>query len=463
MDIFNKTISELRELIRTKAISPREIFIEYKKRITKHNPSLHAFLTVIDEAVLDETRHDKPLYGIPFSMKDTYCTQGIRTTAGSKVLEKFIPHYNATVYNKLLDAGAVLIGKTNCDAWGHGSSTENSDYGPTKNPWNTEYVPGGSSGGSAASLAADMSVFDIGEDTGGSIRLPASFCNVVGLKVTYGLVSRYGCIAYASSLDTVGPFAKSVQDIAAIIDIIAGHDPYDATSIYENTPSCTKDINKDVKGLKIGIPKEYFGQGLNKEVAKAYEQSLEIYKKLGMKVVEISLPMTQYAISTYYLIAVSETSSNLSRYDSIRFGDPRSHFGSEAKRRIMLGTYTLSAGYYDAYYKKATKVRTLIKKDFIDAFEEVDAILAPVSPTAPFKIGEKATDPMQMYLSDIYTVTTNLAGVPALAVPAGFSKNNLPIGVQLIGKHFDEAKLLNIGYKYEQEYGGFNKIKPRLA
>lgn len=462
MDIHSYTIKQLKDLLSTKQVSPEELYKLFLQRIKKINPSLNAFLTVINKPNFDYKLSHQSLFGIPFSMKDTYMTEGIKTTASSNVLKQHISSYNSTVYKKLLNAGAVLIGKTNCDAWGHGSSTENSDFGPTKNPWNENYVAGGSSGGAAAAVAANLSVFDIGEDTGGSIRLPASFCSVVGLKVTYGLVSRYGCIAYASSLDTVGPITKSVEDCALILEVIAGNDKLDATSTQEKPPQYNKYLNNDIKGLTIGIPKEYFIKGIDHEVEKGVDDSIKVLTKMGAKINKISLPMTKYSLPTYYILATSETSSNLARYDGIRYGNNRDYFGAEAKRRIMLGTYTLSTGYYDAYYIKATKVRTLIKKDFEEAFKKVDIIIAPVSPTPPFKLGEKNNDPLQMYLSDIFTIPVNLAGVPSLAIPCGFTKQKLPLGIQLIGKHFDEKRLLNVGYRFEKETEFFGVIKKGL-
>ncbi len=459
MKIYQQSINQLRKLIKEKKISPQELYGTFLKRIKQINPKLNAFLTVIDQPEIDKSKENQPLFGIPFSMKDVYLTKGIRTTAGSKILENYIPQYDATVYRKLKAAGAILIGKTNCDAWGHGSSTENSDYGPTRNPWNLEYVPGGSSGGSAAALAANLSVFEIGEDTGGSIRLPASFCNTVGLKVTYGLVSRYGTIAYASSLDTVGPMTRTVEDCALILETIAGKDKLDTTSTNKESLRYSKKLNKSIKGLRIGIPKEYFGKGIDQQVKKKLDEVIKIFKKMGCRTISISLPRTKYAIAAYYPIATSETSSNLGRYDTVRYGNSRSDFGPEAKRRIMLGAFTLSAGYYDAYYLKATKVRTLIKEDFEKAFKKVDVIIAPTSPTPAFKIGEKVNDPLKMYLSDIFTVPINLAGVPSLSLPCGFTKNGLPIGFQIIGKHFNEDKILNVGYQYEKEIGGFKTIE----
>lgn len=475
MNLNQLTIKEAREGLQSKKFSSRELVTACLERIKKFNPQLNAYLTVCEEQALSaaeqadklisnitiEQYNNFPLLGIPFSMKDVYSTKGIRTTASSKVLDNYIPIYNATVYQKLIDAGAILIGKTNCDAWGHGGSTENSDFGVTKNPWNTEYVAGGSSGGSAAAISSDMAIFEIGEDTGGSIRLPASFCNITGMKVTYGRVSRYGAIAYASSLDSMGPMSKNIYDNAYILNIIAGKDPLDATSSPKKVPNYTENINKSLKGLRVGRVKEFFTEGVDKEVKEAIYNVFKYFEEQGAEIVDVSIPSTEYSIATYYIIAPSETSSNLARYDGIRFGNKRDAFGDEAKRRIMIGTYALSAGYYDAYYKKAMKVRTLIRQEFEKAFEKCDVIFSPTSPTPPFKIGAKADDPLQMYLVDIYNVLVNLAGIPALAIPCGFSKNNLPIGLQIIGPQFSEEKLYQVGYAYEQETKWYEK-KPKL-
>ncbi|QQG40506.1 MAG: Asp-tRNA(Asn)/Glu-tRNA(Gln) amidotransferase subunit GatA [Candidatus Levyibacteriota bacterium] len=470
MNLNQLTISEAKEGLKEKKFSSVELTKACLLQIEKHNKELNAFLTICkDKALAAAKKADEklkngdtsPLLGIPFSMKDVYSTKNVRTTAGSKVLDNYIPPYNATVYQKLVNAGAILLGKTNCDAWGHGGSTENSDFGVTKNPWNKDYVAGGSSGGSTAALASDMTIFEIGEDTGGSIRLPASFCSTVGLKVTYGRVSRYGAIAYASSLDTMGPITKSVEDAAYLLEIIAGGDEKDATSSPRNVPLYTKHLTNNIRGLRIGLPKEFFGKGLDIEVKQTIDEAIKTLTSQGAEIVDASIPSVEYGIATYYIIAPSETSSNLARYDGIRYGNKRSSFGDEAKRRIMIGTYALSAGYYDAYYKKAMQVRTMIKNDFTKAFEKCDVILSPVSPTPPFKIGEKTDDPLQMYLVDIYTVLINLAGVPSLALPCGFSKNNLPIGMQLIGPQFSEDKILNAGYQFEQATK-WHKQKPNL-
>ncbi len=473
-DKLNKlTIKEAREGLKKKKFSSVELTKACLDRIKNLNKEINAFITVCGEEALEQARKSdelasqgetleaKPLLGIPFSMKDVYSTQGIRTTAGSKVLEDYVPPYSSTVYQKLIEGGAILLGKTNCDAWGHGASTENSDFGPTKNPWNTEYVPGGSSGGEAAAHASDMAIFGIGEDTGGSIRLPASFCSTVGLKVTYGRVSRYGALAYASSLDTMGPMGKTVSDCAQVLEIIAGNDPKDATSSSGKVPNYIATLEKNAKGLRIGIPKEFFGKGLNVEVKNSIDQALKVFEQMGIEIVNISVPSTEYGIATYYIIAPSETSSNLARYDGIRFGNDRGVFGAEAKRRIMLGTYALSSGYYDQYYLKAQKVRTLIEKEFEKAFEKCDVILSPVSPTPPFEIGEKVDDPLQMYLVDVYTVLINLAGIPSLALPCGFSKNGLPIGMQILGPQFSEGLLFRVGHTYEQATQ-WHKMKPLL-
>ncbi len=461
----NNTIKGLLELYRTKNTNPIEVIKLYIKHSKAVNPTLNALLTICENEALEQINNlkdtDLPLYGIPFTMKDTFMTKGIKTTAGSNVLSNYIAQYDATVYKELKNAGAILIGKANCDAWGHGSSTENSDFGCTKNPWDTKYVAGGSSGGSAASVSSGMGIFSIGEDTGGSIRLPAAFCGTYGLKVTYGLVSRYGSIAYASSLDTVGPIAQSVEDIAQVLQVIAGTDPYDATSVRASTPNYYDELRKNmgtIKGTKIGIPKEYFIDGLDSEIKQKTESFLKELEKNGAELINVSLPSTKYSISAYYLIAPSETSSNLARFDGIRYGNDRSHFGAEAKRRMMLGSFTLSSGYYDDYYLKATKIRTLIKQDFENVFKKVDFIVAPTSPTPPFLIGEKMTDPLSMYLSDIFTIPVNLAGIPALSIPIGFTEEKLPLGIQLIGNIYEESKILSVGNQIEKVLGESPKV-----
>ena len=476
MKLNQLTIKQAQEGLTKKKFSSLELTKACLNRIKQVDKKIKAFITVAEEEAIKTAKKadqllaqnnkdvfkEKSLLGIPFSMKEPYCTKDVRTTASSNVLKDYVPTYNATVAKKLLDDGAILLGKENCDAWGHGSSTENSDFGPTRNPWNIKYVPGGSSGGPAAAITSGMSLFSIGEDTGGSIRLPACFCNIVGLKPTYGRVSRYGTIAYASSLDTVGPMAKTIEGIAIILNIIAGKDPFDATSSLKTVPNYFSLLKKKLRGMKIGLPKEFFEKGIEPEVKRAVLSAVKKIQKLGVKFEEVSLPSTKYAIATYYLVATSETSSNLARYDGMRYGFSRSRFGAEAKRRIMLGTYALSAGYYDAYYLKGMQMRTLIKKEFNEVFKKVDCLITPVSPTPPFKLGEKVDDPLTMYLSDILTVTANLAGVPALALPCGFTKDNLPIGMQIIGPQFSEDLLLRVGYAYEQETE-WHKMRPEIT
>ena len=473
MNIFDMTIHELHTALKGKQLSSVEATAAMLKRIESVEPQVGSFITVTPEqALADATAADQRiasgechlLTGIPLALKDIFLTEGIRTTCGSRILDNFIPPYSATSWEKLRDRGAVLLGKLNQDEFAMGSSNESSAYGITRNPWDTTRIPGGSSGGSAAAVAASQAIATLGTDTGGSIRQPASHCGCVGLKPTYGRVSRYGVIAYASSLDQVGPLTRDVTDCAVMLEAIAGHDPKDSTSVDIPVPDYLKDIRCGVKGLKIGLPKEYFIDGLDPDVQKAMEAAIETYRRLGAEFVEISLPHTDYAVATYYLIATAEASSNLARYDGVRFGHraeadglldmytkSRSEgFGTEVKRRIMLGTYALSSGYYDAYYVKAQKVRTLIMNDFIKAFAGVDVMLTPVAPTPAFKIGEKVNDPLQMYLSDIFTIPVNLAGTCAMSLPAGFSTSGLPIGLQLIGKPFGEETILRAGYAFEQ-------------
>ena len=405
-----------------------------------------------------------PLGGVPVAIKDVMVTKGVRTTAGSKILGNYIPPYDCTAVSRLEAAGAIVLGKLNCDEFAMGSSNENSAWKPVHNPRDLSRVPGGSSGGAAAAVAADMTVAALGSDTGGSIRQPASFCGVVGLMPTYGRVSRYGLIAFASSLDHIGPLAKTVRDAATVLGVIAGRDPMDSTSADVPVPDYVAELEKPVSGLKIGVAKEYFGEGLDTQVRKAVEAAIQKLAELGCEVVEVSLPHTKYAIPTYYIVATAEASSNLARFDGVRYGfrAPEAHtlsqmyrctrdlgFGAEVKRRIMLGTYALSAGYYDAYYLKAQRVRTLLTRDFEDAFRKVDAIVTPTSPTAAFKLGEKVDDPLAMYLADIYTVTADLAGIPGISVPCGETRENLPIGLQILGKHFDEATILRVAHAYE--------------
>ncbi|OGH06053.1 MAG: aspartyl/glutamyl-tRNA amidotransferase subunit A [Candidatus Levybacteria bacterium RBG_16_35_11] len=460
MKLNELSIKQAVEGLKSKKFSSVDLLKACLGQIKAKDKSLNAFITVTEKEALGQAKRsdnlisqkaDLPLLGIPISLKDLYLTKGIKTTAASNVLKDYIPQYDATVVSKLKNAGAVLIGKVNCDAWAHGSSGENSDFGPTKNPWNEEYVPGGSSSGSAVSVAANMCIAATGTDTGGSIRHPASFCNVVGLKPTYGRVSRYGIVAMASSLDSIGHFTKTVEDSAIFLNVTAGKDQMDSTTPDTKVDNYLEDLNRGVKDLRIGIPKEYFMEGLDPRIKERIEKAIKLYEKNGAKIVDISLPHSKYAIACYYIIQPSEVSSNLARYDGIRYGNTRPHFGDEAKRRIMLGTFTLSAGYYDAYYKKAMKVRTLIMQDFDKAFAKVDVILTPVSPTLPWKIEEKVNDPLGMYLSDIFTVTANLAGIPGLAIPAGFI-NGLPIGFQILGPRFSEKTLFRVGNFFERNY-----------
>jgi len=468
-----KTIAELVSDLNTKKISSQELTRFFLDRIQKYNPSLNAFITVTEEHALveakaaDEKRAKGlagPLTGIPIAHKDIFCTKGIKTSCGSKVLDNFISPYDATVVTRLKEAGTVLLGKTNMDEFAMGSSNETSYYGPVKNPWDSERVPGGSSGGSAAAVAAYLTPGATGTDTGGSIRQPAALSGICGLKPTYGRVSRYGMIAYASSLDQGGPMARSAEDLALLLNAMAGFDEKDSTSAETPVTDYTTTLNESLQGLRIGLPKEYFNQGLDQNIAHAIQTAVKEFEKQGAIIHEISLPHTPLSIPAYYVIAPAECSSNLARYDGVRFGY-RCHdaknledlykrsrsegFGDEVKRRIMIGTYALSAGYYDAYYLKAQKVRGLIHEDFVQAFKKVDLILGPTSPTPAFKLGEKTSDPISMYLSDIYTIATNLAGLPGISIPAGFV-NHLPIGLQLIGNFFTEAKLLNAAHCYQK-------------
>jgi aspartyl-tRNA(Asn)/glutamyl-tRNA(Gln) amidotransferase subunit A len=472
-----RTIGEVREAIAAKKASAREIAAEYYKRIAASNSNLNAFLTLCEQrAYAQADRVDAmvaagkplpPLAGVPVAIKDTISTRGLRTTCGSKILDNYIPPYDATAVVRLEGAGAVILGKTNCDEFAMGSSTENSAYGPVKNPVAPDCVPGGSSGGSAAAVAADLAVAALGTDTGGSIRQPGSFCGIPAMMGSYGRVSRYGLIAFASSLDRIGPFAHNVADVAKVLQIIAGRDPNDSTSTTAPVEDYGAGLAKPVKGMKIGIPKEYFGAGMDSGVRKKVEAGIALLRKLGCELMDIHLPHTDYAIATYYIIATAEASSNLARYDGVRFG-PRvegdsliamyrktrgAGFGPEVKRRIVLGTYVLSAGYYDAYYLKGQKVRALIAQDFREAFQKVDAIVTPTSPVPAFKLGERVNDPLQMYLADIYTVTGSLAGLPGISVPCGRIDGKLPVGLQVFGAAFGEAKVLRLAHAFEQAGG----------
>jgi len=470
----NKTCHELHQLLTDKKISSVELTKSVFDRIDKVENKVKAYVTITKESALKQAkaaderiktnRNITPLTGIPIAIKDNMCTRGVLTTCSSKILAKYVPPYDATIVAKLNEAGAIIIGKTNMDEFAMGSSTENSGIHPTHNPWNLETVPGGSSGGSAAAVAAGEAIMATGSDTGGSIRQPASFCGVVGMKPTYGRVSRYGLVAFASSLDQIGPLTKDVADTAVMLNIISGHDPKDSTSVDRPVPDYRKALIDDVKKIKIGLIKNLLGAGIDPAVKKAVKDAAEKLSKLGAEVVEVELLTFEHAVATYYLIAPAEASSNLARYDGVKFGrratgakdlismyyeTRREGFGPEVKRRIMLGTYALSAGYYDAYYLKALKVRTLIKQDFDKAFGKCDVLISPTAPTVAFKTGEKSADPLAMYLSDIATIPVNLAGLPAISLPCGFN-NGLPIGLQVIGKAFDEEIILKVAFTYEQ-------------
>ena len=481
--MFRETIHELHKKLTAKELSAVELTNAVFERVDAVEGQINAYITQTrDSALLAAAKVDAsiaagevimPLAGIPGILKDNICTKGIKTTCGSKILADFVPPYEATVVEKLSAHQAVITGKANMDEFAMGSSTENSAIAQTRNPWDTTTVPGGSSGGSAAAVAAGEAIWALGSDTGGSIRQPAAYCGLVGLKPTYGLVSRYGLVAYASSLDQIGPITRDVTDCAIVLNAIAGYDRKDSTSINTSTPDYTKALNGDVKGLKIGLPKEYFAAGLAPAVAKAVHSAVEQLKALGAEVVEVSLPHTEYALAAYYVIAPAEASSNLARYDGVGFGyrgegddivamykKTRSEgFGAEVKRRIMLGTYALSSGYYDAYYLKALKVRTLVKQDFDKAFEKVDVLVTPTAPNTAFKIGEKANDPLAMYLEDVCTIPVNLAGVPAISLPCGFD-GNLPIGLQIIGRPLGEADIIRAAYAFEQQAGFHKRFAP---
>ncbi len=475
MELKSLTIDAARSAVQERTTTALALAEAHYARIQKEDGQIGAFLTLSKERALEQAdRMDRmaaegktlpALGGVPVGIKDVMSTRGLRTTAGSKILENYIPPYDCTAVARMEAAGAMVLGKMNCDEFAMGSSNENSAYHPVRNPRDLNRVPGGSSGGSAAAVAADMAVVALGSDTGGSIRQPASFCGVVGLMPTYGRVSRYGLIAFASSLDHIGPLAKTVRDAAIVLRTIAGRDPMDSTSADVPVPDYVGELDKPVRGIKLGVAKEYFGEGLDDEVRHAVEAAIDKLKGLGCEIVPVSLPHTPYAIPTYYLIATAEASANLARFDGVRYGHRargvktlaemyrRSRdesFGAEVKRRIMLGTYALSAGYYDAYYLKAQKVRTLLTRDFDEAFRKVDAIVTPTSPTAAFRLGEKSNDPLAMYLADIYTVTADLAGIPGISVPCGETKEKLPIGLQILGKHFDETTILRVARGYEQ-------------
>jgi aspartyl-tRNA(Asn)/glutamyl-tRNA(Gln) amidotransferase subunit A len=485
MALFDQTLSALRGGLDRREFSAGEVTRACLERIAATDPQVNAFITVCAEQALTAAAaadrrlangNAAPLTGIPLALKDIFNTAGVRTTCASKILDNYIPPYDATAFARLKAQDAVLLGKLNMDEFAMGSSNENSAFGAVRNPWDTACVPGGSSGGSAASVAARQAPAALGTDTGGSIRQPASHCGVVGLKPTYGRVSRFGVIAYASSLDQVGPLTRDVRDCALLLQAIAGHDPLDSTSVNTPVPDYSAGLRPGLKGVRIGLPREYFIAGLDHDVRQAVEQAVATCRELGAEIIEVSLPHTEFAVACYYLIATAEASSNLARYDGVRFGQRAAGagnlldmfmqsraegFGSEVKRRIMLGTYALSSGYYDAYYLKAQKVRTLIRQDFLAAFEQVDVLLTPVAPTPAFRLGEKTADPLQMYLSDIFTIPVNLAGTCALSLPCGFSAAGLPIGLQLIGKPFAEAELLHAAYAYEHATE-WHKVKANI-
>lgn len=478
MSLNTLTIQEAHDGLQAGEFSCAELVESCLSAIREKDGELHAYMTVLEESALsrakavDEKRAKKiplkPLEGIPIAVKDNLLMTGVRTTCSSKILDQYTGAYTATILTKLQEAGAIIIGKTNMDEFAMGGSTENSAYGPSKNPWDTSRVPGGSSGGSAVAVAADECIAALGSDTGGSVRQPASLCGVVGFKPTYGNVSRYGLVAMASTLDQIGPFGKTVHDACALFDAIKGPDRHDSSSAHARPQACLPRLKEGIKGLRIGVPKEYFIDGMDRDVDSTVRASFEVLKSLGAEIVDVSLPHTQYALSVYYIIMPAEVSANLSRFDGIRYGHSSSAatslqetytksreegFGAEARRRIMLGAYVLAAGYYDAYYKQAQKVRTLVARDFADAFRSCDVLVTPTSPVPAFRIGERTSDPLQMYLADIFTVSANIAGVPGLSVPCGFVKRDghtLPVGLQILGPHFGDATVLSVGHAYEQ-------------
>jgi len=479
---YSLSISQLAPLLARGEVSPVEVTEALLRRIQERDGELNAYITVDETGAREMAREAAarlkqgeatPLTGIPLGLKDVLVTRGLKTTCGSRILAYFVPPYDATVCARLREAGAVFLGKLNMDEFAMGSSTENSAFGPTRNPWDRDYIPGGSSGGSAAAVAADLCIASLGSDTGGSIRQPASLCGVVGLKPTYGRVSRYGLVAYASSLDQIGPVTKDVRDAALLLQAIAGHDPRDSTSLAAPAPDYQEALGREITGMKIGVPREFFGPGLDPEVEAAVKEALQTLSGLGAELLEVSLPHTEYAVAAYYVLAVAEASSNLARYDGVKYGfraegknllemyaQTRAQgFGAEVRRRIMLGTYALSAGYYDAYYKKASQVRALIRQDFEAVFRQCHVIATPVAPTPAFRLGEKVDDPLTMYLSDIFTISANLGGIPGISAPCGFSSQGLPIGLQLLGPALGEADLLQVAYAFEQATD-FHRRKP---
>jgi aspartyl-tRNA(Asn)/glutamyl-tRNA(Gln) amidotransferase subunit A len=485
MQLYELTIHELRQLLDQGETTAAEVTGSIYERIKKLEPRVAAYLSLAEEMAMEEARgwdkrgfddKRKPLAGVPLAVKDVICTKGVRTSCGSKILANFVPPYDATVALKLKEAGGILLGKTNMDEFAMGSSNENSAFGPTRNPWNLKYIPGGSSGGSAAAVAADECIAAVGSDTGGSIRQPASHCGVVGFKPTYGRVSRYGLVAFASSLDQIGPITKDVRDAALLLQVIAGYDQGDSTSVPKEVPNYAQSLVQGLHGITLGIPREYFLEGLNPEVEQAVRDGIRILEGLGAKSIEVSLPHTDYGVAAYYIIAPAEASSNLARYDGVKYGHrdkegktltemyrrSRSEgFGAEVKRRIMLGTYVLSAGYYDAYYKKALQVRTLIRQDFLEVFKQCQVLVTPVAPTAAFPLGDKVDDPLQMYLSDVFTLPASLAGIPGISVPCGFTSEGLPIGLQIMAPHFEEGLALQVAYNLEQNTD-FHSRRPPL-
>ena len=487
MSITDLAVHELKEKLANKELTVTDITKAYVDRINEKEPEVKAFVNTLTEEALAKSKEIEEKInkgeitsnyaGIPIGIKDNMCTKGVKTTCSSKMLENFVAPYDATAVEKLNEENLINLGKLNMDEFAMGASTEYSAFKKTANPWNLNKVPGGSSGGSAAAVAAGLVPWALGSDTGGSIRQPASFCGVVGLKPTYGLVSRYGLVAFASSLDQIGPITKDVEDAAILLNMIAGHDEKDTTSIKIEKKDYTKALKNDVKGLRIGIPKEYYGEGINSEVKEALEKAIEEYKAMGATVEEFSLPIAEYALATYYIIACAEASSNLGRFDGIRYGYRTENFenlrdifinsrtegfGAEVKRRIILGTYVLSSGYYDAYYKKAQQVRTLVKNEFEKAFEKYDVLITPTSPTVAFNIGQRSNNPLEMYLADICTVSVNIAGLPGISIPCGVNSEGMPIGMQIIGKHFDEETILNAAYTYEQHTNFRDKYKPEF-
>ena len=485
MELYELTIHELRSLLVRGETTAEEVTSSLLERIRKLEPKVAAYISLSEETAMEQARSwDQRGYqdttaliaGVPIAIKDVLCTKGIRTTCGSKILANFVPPFDATVARKIKRAGGIVLGKTNMDEFAMGSSCENSAFGSTHNPWDLNHIPGGSSGGSAAAVAADESIAAIGSDTGGSIRQPAAHCGVVGLKPTYGRVSRFGLVAFASSLDQIGPITKDVRDAALLLNVIAGYDHRDSTSVPMEVPDYEQSLVEGLEGITVGIPREYFIEGLDPDVERAVREAVGVLETLGAKAIEVSLPHTQYGVAAYYIIAPAEASSNLARYDGVKYGlrsrerktlmemyrKSRSEgFGAEVKRRIMLGTYALSAGYYDAYYKKASQVRTLIRDDFIQVFKKCDVLATPVAPTAAFGLGEKVDDPLQMYLSDVFTLPASLAGIPGLSIPCGFTSQGLPIGLQILAPHFQEGLALQVSYNFERNTS-FHQKRPPL-